>query len=836
MTNRCVWLVLLAVGAVTAAPPALVRGIYADPGPALDNRPWAGYGEGYEFDGAERHGGQASIRCANPTAAAGRGGGQTVQLNQDRPRPIVVGGWARLVGVSGPADYHCSVYLDLVLQGGESWPMKIAAFDPAKTGWQYAERTYTPPKPIVSARVYVFLRERAGTAWFDDLLLAEVLDEQGTRSPNRLRDPGFETPEGGDPSVRDAFFGKLTELGCNAVHVYRHVAWERVMSERPTDQLGAVPPPDPKDPFLGFVKEAHRRGFAVWVTVGLGLPAIRDTKSPWFPFWPCPNGPWGEGYTRAIAYLAQYGVDGIGMVPDEWNYDTHAVSYWAKHPNAEVARFYGSRPPFCDCPVCHTRFKDQWGLEYPDVKRPWSSADTVWARLARFRYDSTALWLKRSVAAAKQANPKTVTDTMICVLPVCSRDRLYTGAAWDQIGVETGLDCLQTDPYIFLHNYRGDSTHWYPTETMLHLTAANHRAYSGVTLELCRLEERYRDKDPVDVYGAALSCFAQGAREYFWWYYSYTTGQVKFVEPTAPSRQLAAVYKVMQDLDEPVRQARPSGDLLVLYSRASEDLWDLAEHAKALPPRTSGAWPAKRGFLAHRNVLHWLLRRAVPFQMTFLDNPDPARLAAAKVILVPFAAAVEPAQLATLKQAAEAGKTVVLMSDAASLEAGRLAANVATAPLLGPPQQTPGQVTRLGAGQVVYLGPDFAGDLLTTIPPVKDPTAVVPLAPLADAGTATLNALLNRTLGRPASLFAEQPAQDVEAQLLIGPAGRVLLLTNWSLRQPATVRLRLGPGRATGWQIRSDAAVQAVSWQAGGAEHSVTLAPQEARLVRWSAP
>ena len=159
----------------------IVRGIYCHPGGAIENRVWSGYGTGYELDKAEKHSGTAAMRCANPTAQGAQGGWQSVTFEQDVARPLVVAGWAKLDGVAGTPSHRCSVYLDLQLKNGEPWHMKIAAFDPAKPGWQYAEQVYTPPAPIVSARVYVFLREQQGTAWFDDLYVGEILDDKGTR-------------------------------------------------------------------------------------------------------------------------------------------------------------------------------------------------------------------------------------------------------------------------------------------------------------------------------------------------------------------------------------------------------------------------------------------------------------------------------------------------------------------------------------------------------------------------------------------------------------------------------------------------------------------------------
>lgn len=825
---------LLAKAPAAPLPPSgeLVRGIYARPGVAIDSRIWATFGQGYEFDSEEKHSGSTSIRCSNPTDAVAHGASQRITLNQDQPRPIIVAGWAKLDGVSGPQDYHCSVYLDLRLQNGEPWVMKIAAFDPAKTGWQYAEAIHEPPAPIATASVHVFLRERAGTAWFDDIYVGELLDG-GKRSENLLESPGFEDAGEARTEFRDEFFDALSEIKCNAFHVYRSVPWHTVLTGEEFNPI------EEDDPFLDFVADAHRRGLKVWVTVGLGLPSIDGPNSPHFPLWGCVNNRWGEAYTRAVAYMTQCGIDGVGVVPDEWNYNTHPVAGLAKHKDPQVAEFYASLPSWCGCPVCQERFRQAYGSQYPDVSRAWQTGEPVWSQFTKFRYDSTSAWIARTVNAAKAVNPKIVTDTMICVLPVCSDNRLHTGAAWDQIGAETGLDCLQTDPYLLLHNYLGDSTHLYPTETTLHLGAANFARRNGVTLESCRLRDKYREKDPVEVYGAALSCWLHGASEFFWWHMNYIIGAADYVDPERPKAGVRSAYEVMEAMEPYLAEGEVPGEVLVAYSRRSEDTWDWLSRAKATDRVGHSEVGAKRGFLAHRNVLYALFRRGCPFQMTFLENPDPERLAEARVILVPFPFALAEPEVALLRQQAEAGKTVVLMSELSPVdEWGQLHQQPALADVLGqrPDLDATEPVSRgLGKGQVILIGGDLAINLFEAVPPEKDPTKRVPLPPFQGDRWQQLGAILETALGRSCSLFAEPPAQDVEAGWLVSPEAYVLLAINWDVDSPADCVLQLPvPDRkwqAEGRRVMPEGKVERVDQPLEGSRVNLTLQPQEAYLV-----
>ena len=834
---------LWAAAVVGAPAPGIVRGIYCHPGLAMDSRLWGTYGSGYSLDRKVSHGGEASIRCDVPDDTQAQGACQAIEINQTVAQPLIVAGWAKLAGVLEPASYKCSVYLDLRLQDGKSWPMKIAAFDPARTDWQYAEQVYAPPGPIASARVYVFLREKAGTAWFDDLYVGEILDAAGTRSPNLLQAPGFERAGELENRHREEFFAALEGMDCNAFHFYRSVPWATV-----ADPAGP-PPIAEDDPLPGFLAAARARGLRTWLTVGLGLPAVKDATSPGFPLYGCVNGPWGDAYTRAVAHFARYGMDGIGVVPDEWTFTTGRLTKaYATHADPAVAEHYRSLSGHAHCPVCASRFRQRYGLEFPDMARPWASDDPAWARLLEFRYDESAAWIGRTVRAAKQANPAVVTDTMICVLPVCSDDRIGAGAAWDVVGAKTELDCLQTDPYIILHNYRGDSTHYYATETAIHLAAANWPRRSGVTLEASRLRAEHRAKDPAEVYGTALSCLMHGSREFFWWHMNHVTGKSAFVDAPVAKARVAAAYEVMRRMEPYVQDSAVPGGTLVLYSRRSEDTWHWLARAAARmaseatleaqagddgKPLRAVLADERRGFLAHRNVIYWLLRRGCPFQTTFFEYPDPAKLRAAKMVLVPFPLALSKTDAGRIAQLAQDGATVVLMSELSprdetgqALPAPRLAA------LFGakaPASETPGPVVApVGEGKVVFLGDDFARRLLEDAAPQKSRAARVPVPGFDAARTAMLEELL----GSERSLFARQPEQDVEVVLATGSQGRILLAINWDLESPVSVNLRPdalgGAPRGQGFSIDANALVTPTTC----ALPRLQLAPQQAVLLR----
>jgi hypothetical protein len=820
----------------------LVRGIYCHPGAALDSRLWAGYGSGFSWDHTVARTGATSIRCEVPTDGDAQGVCQTVEINQAEARPIVVSGWARLANVAGPPSYKCSVYVDCRLQNGESWPMQTAIFDPAEGGWQHAEATYTPPSPIRSARVYAFLREKSGVAWFDDLYVGEILDENGARSDNLLKSPGFEQHPTRENPERKAFFEALDALHCNAFHFYRSVAWDAVRDDK------SLPDIPEDDPMRGFVRAAHQRNFGVWLTVGLGFPKIGSISDQDWPVYACVNNRWGKAYTRAVQHFARYGVDGIGVVPDEWTFSTGRLKRaYAKHADPDLLEAVNAMSSHAHCPICHTRFTAQTGYAFPDMNAPWKTADPAWAALLDFRYGETAAWMQRTIAAAKKVNPDIVTDTMICVLPVCSDDRIGAGAAWDTVGRTTDLDCLQTDPYLLLHNYRGDSTHYYATETTIHLAAANWPRQAGVTLEASRLRPEHRPKDPAEVYGTALSCLMHGAREFFWWHLNHISGKTPYVDAPRAHRSAAAAYEVMEKMEPQILGARIPANILVLYSRRSEDTWHWLARARSNVasaatmeaqagddgrPLRNVTGQERRGFIAHKNVLYWLLRRGYPFQTTFLEYPDPAKLRAAEVVLLPFALALTEEECVLVENTVSKGKTVILFDVAGPLdEMGRALPTPRLASLFGDrlpdPEQSEPLVSNWGKGRVVFLGGNAAERLFDEVEPQRDRSKRVPLATFNSDLTATLESLV----GPHRSLFEQQPDLDIEVTRAVGPDADLILAINWDPAHEATLVLRddvLGEANtATGLSITPDGTVREVT-VAGPA---VQLAPQQALLL-----
>lgn len=798
-TAVCLAMASIAAAAESYQPSSNVtRGIYAHLPPLLQTSVWTGYKGPPQFVATQPHSGETCLYCPSRPDVKIQGAGQTVELKQTEPRSIKIAGWSRCQGVPGAKSYRYSLYVDFVFTDGTPWHMRTACFETGSHDWQYAETIVTPPKPLRSARFHAFLRDTQGEAWFDDLFLGEP------DGKNLLLSPGFEKDNRVDLSRRKALYADLAKLHCNALHGY----------------LGSGPdtweqPPSADSPLLGLLRDARDHGIGVWLTLGLGHLPIRDANDPNFPQYDCVNGDWGKRWAELLAKAARYPFAGLSMVPDEYNWNTGRLrEAFAKHPDAKVREFYAALGSYCNCPVCRERFAAQNGGPFPErLPHRLPSADLAYRRWLQFRYDSTTRWIANACQAVKRVNPTIRTDSLICVTPICSDFWYGPGLAWDRAGYEAGLEYPTTDPYILLHNYLGDSTHWYVTETAEHLAASSPARRCGVVLEGSRLRAESRELDPVEIYGPALSAVWHGARELAYFHHSVVMGQGHTTgRPEVSQAAIAGAYGLLEKIDPWLDGLTPEPGVALLFSRASCDFWRLYAEAKGQKPPfdTHGITAPRHASIMQKEALYYLLRTGLPTTLYYLDSVRPEELARHSTILVPFPLAVSTRQAQMLQQLAAEGKRVVIVGyDGPLDEMGTPHQQPALRGLVSETNWAKMEESRLakkpgfafsghpvGKGQVVFVAADVLESLVTDRKNEKrtrtERLLPSPLNP--DAATAFSAVLRGGRSQIPGPLLSRLPdGDDVELCCAVNCRGEKLLLAiNWD-GKPRSVALRDDP-------------------------------------------
>jgi hypothetical protein len=122
--------------------------------------------------------GAQSLRMMNPTRRDTQAS-QTIALNQKTPGAVLVQASSKALDVSGQPDKGYCLYVDIYYTDGTPWYGSTFNFPTGTTDWQLGELYLEPAKPIRNVNVYLLLRGKTGTAWFDDVAVMQDPRRQG---------------------------------------------------------------------------------------------------------------------------------------------------------------------------------------------------------------------------------------------------------------------------------------------------------------------------------------------------------------------------------------------------------------------------------------------------------------------------------------------------------------------------------------------------------------------------------------------------------------------------------------------------------------------------------
>ena len=133
---------------------------------------WGVYGTGYAWGTAYGRSATAGIVAWNGTTIGQAGASQVLSPNRSMA-PLTVSGWSKATAVSGTADAHYSLYVDIIYTDGTALWGTSQPFATGDHDWQQVQFTVTPTKPVATLAVYTLFRNHSGTAYFDDVSIRE---------------------------------------------------------------------------------------------------------------------------------------------------------------------------------------------------------------------------------------------------------------------------------------------------------------------------------------------------------------------------------------------------------------------------------------------------------------------------------------------------------------------------------------------------------------------------------------------------------------------------------------------------------------------------------------
>jgi hypothetical protein len=140
---------------------------------------WSAARDGFIVaQGQGRNGSQAML-CDNATETTWAGASQTLVLNRTNVSPLVISGWSKAENVSGGSDSDYSLYVDILYTDGTPLWGQTARFHAGTHDWQRRELVILPAKPVQTVTLHCLLRKHSGRAWFDDVTLQEVAEQEG---------------------------------------------------------------------------------------------------------------------------------------------------------------------------------------------------------------------------------------------------------------------------------------------------------------------------------------------------------------------------------------------------------------------------------------------------------------------------------------------------------------------------------------------------------------------------------------------------------------------------------------------------------------------------------
>ena len=329
---------------------------------------------------------------------------------------------------------------------------------------------------------------------------------------------------------------------------------------------------------------------------------------------------------------------------------------------------------------CIKEFKKKYGYRYEDL--PIDAQDSlIYRKWEIFEYEGIAKIFKEWTKTIKSLKKDVIATCLLLSWPLIYSDRMWSGLAYDIIGYISGMDYLTTDYYR-------------PLTTIKLLIGANPKRKAGYTWTIGYFQPKYTPfKNEIYIYGPLLGIIGQSGEEIaeISLYEHRHIFSSKKGEPIVDSERENG-YNTVKKFFNYVKYLQKQGidksqtpkEVLLLYSRSSEDWWQLKHNYKqAFSPtimknklgpdwrkllllKTTDAINQNylkqlEGYIYHQAIMDLFTSRGIPYDIYFIDQKLPC-LEKYKIIILPFGYSINKNQAEIIKKAVRKGVHLILIN------------------------------------------------------------------------------------------------------------------------------------------------------------------------------
>jgi len=314
-----------------------------------------------------------------------------------------------------------------------------------------------------------------------------------------------------------------------------------------------------------------------------------------------------------------------------------------KTTQADICFNKGVKKEQCN-PECSDLFYQTYHV-YPDKELVRNFTELT-AKWKVFQYQQVAKWFSEYNKMMKLENPKAISTSLF---RAAEQNRIGYGIAYDVLGADGTIDEMASDPYWTENSYLG---HFVFSNETKKLIGASANRKATVTLQTTPYFKAQGYKNPLMVSGPAFASIMHGIKGVNFYKFDY----LNVVTPRSAAPIVKNVFEFTKYLESiNLNDFSIAKDVALLYSRASEDWWQL-RYAKS----------GNKSLLAHLTqnaVMEVLFKESVPFDLFYLDQPDLLNnLNQYKLLILPFPYSISLKSYQLLNQLAENGVKILTIS------------------------------------------------------------------------------------------------------------------------------------------------------------------------------